>query len=54
MATDLANAPRGKVKLASVVQSAVPSLGIKGVRRPRRKADRSAIWVEHRQALRCD
>ncbi len=39
-AQDLANAPRGKVKLADVVQSPVPELELKGITRPLRPGER--------------
>ena len=39
-ATDLANAPRGKFQLATVVKSPVPSLGIAGERRAPRKGEK--------------
>ena len=40
-AKDLANAPRGKVKLAEVVQSPVPELELKGVVRPLRRGEQA-------------
>jgi hypothetical protein len=39
-ATDLANAPRGQVKLGAVIQSDVPSLGIKVKPRPLRAGEK--------------
>jgi len=39
-ATDLANAPRGKISLSSVVQSPVPSLGLQGVKRKPRPGEK--------------
>lgn len=39
-ATDLANAPRGQVKLDAVIQSAVPSLGLTAKSRPLRPGER--------------
>lgn len=38
-AKDLANAPRGKVKLSEVVQSPVPELGLRGVKRKLRPGE---------------
>jgi hypothetical protein len=38
-AKDLANAPRGKLKLAEVVQSALPELGLSGVKRKLRPGE---------------
>jgi hypothetical protein len=38
-AADLANAPRGKVKLGEVVQSPLPEFGLRGVTRPLRKGE---------------
>ncbi len=38
-AKDLANAPRGKVKLAEIIRSPVPELGIKGVSRKLRPGE---------------
>lgn len=40
-AKDLANAPRGKVRLADVVQSPVPELELKGVARKLRPGEKS-------------
>lgn len=40
-AKDLANAPRGKVKLADVVQSPVPELQLKGVVRALRPGEKA-------------
>ena len=41
-AQDLANAPRGKVSLAAVVQTAVPELGLKGKKRALRPKEKAA------------
>lgn len=38
-AKDLANAPRGQVKLSEVVQSPLPALGLKGVSRKLRPGE---------------
>ena len=38
-ATDLANAPRGQMKLGAVIQSPVPALGIAGKKRPLRPGE---------------
>lgn len=40
-ARDLANAPRGKVKLTQVVESPLPELGLKGVKRKLRPGESS-------------
>jgi hypothetical protein len=40
-AQDLANAPRGKVKLAAVVQTPVPELGLKGKKRALRPKEKA-------------
>ena len=41
-ATDLANAPRGKVSLAKVVESPVPTLNLAGKRRKLRPGETPA------------